>query len=94
MNDQQAFDTLDRTYRAIAMRLWARGFPCDDSPLGPVHRWVVRNVKHRPDTAFFIVVGVTCAMADLEAQSQGFESSVDRALHAVKQLQTERANNE
>ena len=77
-------DVLGDTYHKIGLRLWLRGFPFDDSPTSPVANWLRRHVKHRPDTLFFIVLGVISAMADIDAQSEGYEGQIDRAIKKMK----------
>lgn len=71
--------TLETMYLICARRLYAMGVPCDDTPAGPVAGWIRRKVAYRPDTLFYIVLGVNCALADLYAQAEGFEGSIDRA---------------
>jgi hypothetical protein len=56
---------LGELYRQCAERCIAEGVVLSERPDGPVHRWVKRNVKHREDTAFFIVLGICCEMNDL-----------------------------
>jgi len=70
---------LGKIYEDCAVRCRKERVPLDAEPNGAIHRWVSQNVKHRPDTAFFIVIGIAAAMADIEAQSEGFRDQFDRA---------------
>jgi len=70
---------LGQMYRNAAKRCRDEGVPLDDSPNGAIHQWCVRNCKMREGTEFFIVLGICCAMADLEAQAEGYENQSDRA---------------
>ena len=70
---------LDLVYRECAVRCQEEGIPNDDSPFGAIHCWVISNVRHRSDTAFYIVLGISGAMADLDAQSEGFTDQLGRA---------------
>ncbi len=74
---------LDQMYRDAAGYCLDAGLPIDDTPNGVIHQWVIANVRHRPETAFFIVVGICCAMADILAQREGYESASDRAAKMV-----------
>ena len=51
----------------------------DDHPGGNVHLWCKQNIRYRPETEFFVVFLVCGAIADRLAQSEGYESNVDRA---------------
>lgn len=77
--------TLEETYEAAAAQCEADGVALDDTPGGAIHEWVMQNVQHRPGTAFFIVLGIACAMADRSARREGFASSADKAAAMVRQ---------
>jgi hypothetical protein len=64
----------------MAKTVIAEGVENDAEPMGAIHRWVVQNVDHRPETAFFIVLGISAAMDDLDAQQEGYRNQFDRAL--------------
>jgi hypothetical protein len=66
-------------YNQAATAAMAEGIGPDDTPTGAVAQWVRRNVSYRPETEFFIVLGVAGAIADLQAQAAGFKSAADRA---------------
>ena len=70
---------LAELYREGAARCRVAGLPIDDQPGGAIHQWVATNCDHRPETAFFIVLGICCAMADMKAQSEGWDSQGQRA---------------
>lgn len=70
---------LDAMYEQMAELCEAAGLAIDDTPNGAIHRWVMQNVKHRPDTAFFIVLGIAGAMADRAARREGYSSAGHRA---------------
>ena len=70
---------LEELYRECAIRCRDEGIANDDSPFGAIHCWVISNVRHRSDTAFYIVLGISGAMADLDAQFEGFTDQLDRA---------------
>lgn len=71
--------TLDDLYQNAANLCLAKNLPIDDSPNGPIAAWARANCTYRPETEFFIVLGICGAMADKQAQAQGFESSSHRA---------------
>jgi hypothetical protein len=71
---------LDQIYAQAADLCLAEGVACDDSPHGPIRRWVAANVKYRPGTEFFIVTGIAAAMADRLAQREGYKNAIDRAV--------------
>jgi len=66
-------------YRQAAERCRAEGVPIGGEPGGAVHRWVVNNCTFRPGTDFWIVLGITAEMADMEAQAEGFRDQGHRA---------------
>ena len=70
---------LDELYREMAACCLVAGVPIDGDAGGAVHRWVCANVAHRDGTAFFIVLGVAAAMADMEAQRAGWMGQCERA---------------
>jgi hypothetical protein len=70
---------LDELYNRAASAARSEGIPVDDTPHGPLALWVRRNCAYRTDTEFFIVLGIAGAMADLEAQGQGYINAADRA---------------
>jgi len=49
--------------------------------------WIWSNCNYRPDTEYFLVLGIGCALADLQAQEKGFKNEVQRAFldaqHAI-----------
>jgi len=71
---------LDEEYNRIAKTAIAEGVENDAEPMGAIHRWIAQNVDHRPETAFFIVLGISAAMDDLDAQQEGYRNQFDRAL--------------
>lgn len=74
---------LHEMYRQCAALCRNAGVPCDDSAGGPVHAWVHQHCSYRPGTEFFIVLGICCAMADMDAQAEGYEGQADRAASKV-----------
>lgn len=76
---------LGKMYEQAAAMCVAEGVENDAEPCGALHRWVVANVTHRPDTAFFIVQGIAAAMADLDAQEQGYRDQGDRAAALMRE---------
>lgn len=63
-------DNLDAAYRACAERCFYEHIACDGEPGGAIHRWVMRNIKFRPGTEFFIVLGIACELAKLERATE------------------------
>lgn len=57
---------LDQLYKEAALRCFYNYIPCDDSPNGPISRWVQRNIKFRESTLFYIVLGIAAELAKLE----------------------------
>jgi len=74
---------LDALYDAAAERCEADGVPIDGTVNGPVCQWVRKNCRYRPDTEFFIVAGITAAMADRDARREGFANQCERAASRV-----------
>ena len=74
---------LGEMYRQCAALCRNQGIACDDSPGGAVHAWVHQHCSYRPGTEFFIVLGICCAMADMDAHAEGYDSSADRAASKV-----------
>lgn len=76
---------LREVYRQCAELCLDAGINIDDSPGGAVHRWVAKNVSHRPETAFFIVLGICCEMADAKARRLGFDNQAHMILTRIKE---------
>ncbi len=74
--DQQRLSEL---YRDMAAHCRIAGVPNDELFNGGVHQWLRANVTHKPDNAFFIVLGICSAMADMTAQEEGYRDAIDRA---------------
>ena len=70
---------LDEMYRECAALCRIAGVPIDGKSCGAIHRWVVKNIKFRPGTEFFIVLGIFAEMADMDAQSQGYDNQFHQA---------------
>ena len=45
--------------------------------------WIRRSVRYRPDTEFFMFLGVGSALADIEAQEAGYEGQAHRAYESA-----------
>ena len=69
-HNERAKMNLSEQYAEMAKICYFAGMNCDDRPDGQIHRWVMANVKHRPETAFFIVLGINCELAKLTAEPQ------------------------
>jgi len=41
--------------------------------------WIWNNCNFRTECLFFLVLGIGCELADLQAQAEGFENDVVRA---------------
>jgi hypothetical protein len=75
-DEKQLLDeVLDRAARAAL----AEGVAVSDAHGGPVHLWVMANVRYRPETEFFVVFLISCRMADILAQAEGYRSAADKA---------------
>ena len=70
---------LENLYKQCAVKCREDGVALDSGPCGDIHRWVMQHVKHREGTAFYIVLGIAAAMADLDARDEGFADQFDRA---------------
>lgn len=70
---------LSEMYKAAAQIAINEGVEIDDTPNGAVSQWVDRNVRHNPEMKFFIVFGIACEMANIKAQSEGYNGAVDKA---------------
>ena len=71
---------LSNEYIRLAKLATEQGIPNDPDPNGAIHQWIDQNIRYRPDTAFWIVFGISSAMADLQAQSEGYADALDRAI--------------
>ena len=45
--------------------------------------WIRSNCAYRVDTEYFLVLGIGCELADLEAQKLGYKNEVSRAFHVA-----------
>jgi hypothetical protein len=45
--------------------------------------WIRQNCKYREGIEFFLVLGIGCELADIQAKEQGFKNEVDRAWNHV-----------
>jgi hypothetical protein len=59
VNDDELFDQAARAAHSDGID------PSSTEPDGPMARWVQRNVKHRPETLFFIVFILCCRVAEM-----------------------------
>ena len=71
---------LGEMYRQCAVKCRADGVALDAESCGAIHRWVVANMKLRAGTEFFIVTGIASAMADLQAQDDGYSNQLGKAV--------------
>ena len=84
MREHKEPTKLSEMYRNAAAMCRAAGVPNEEHNGGTVHQWVMTHCSYRPGTEFFIVFGICCAYADMDAQSEGYDNSVDRALSRVE----------
>ena len=42
-------------------------------------QWIRANCNYRPDTEYFLVLGIGCELADIQARAQGYNNDVHRA---------------
>jgi hypothetical protein len=77
-------DRLDEILDAAARQALSEGVTAGDAYGGPVHLWVRRNVRYRPETEFFVVFLISFRIADLAAQAEGYEGAVHRAVDLAK----------
>ncbi len=75
---------LAEMYRECAALCRNAGVPIDGEPGGAIHHWVVQNIRFRHGTDFFIVFGICAEMADMEAQSEGFDNQYQRAARSIR----------
>jgi len=54
--------------------------------------WIRAHCRYRPDTEFFLVLGIGAELADLQARAKGYTSEVDRAFQAAKAQLARRAS--
>jgi len=76
--------TLASLFRQAALICQESGIPNDSKPNGAISQWVRANCHYRPETEFFIVLGISCALADLDAQAEGFENNLAKAAAAIR----------
>lgn len=70
---------LQEMYRQAAEICLSEGIEIDETPNGAISMWVDRNVRHNPEQKFFIVFGIACEMADIQAKKDGYVNAVDKA---------------
>ena len=70
---------LTEIYAAAAQKAHNDGITAGDEPA--LVDWICANCRFDEDKLFFLVLGIGCALADIEAQKEGFENGVHRAFH-------------
>ena len=64
-------------YKVAAKIAFEEGIDAGDETM--VLEWIRKTCSYRPDTEFFLVLGIGAELADLEAQKQGYDSEAHRA---------------
>jgi len=71
---------VDEAIEKLARAALSDGIEINDEAGGPVHYWVLRNVKCSPGAIGAIVMLTAWRMADIKAQEAGYKNAVDEAM--------------
>ena len=47
-------------------------------------QWIWANCKYHPDNEWYLLLGIGSALADLQAQAEGYKNDVHRAFEIAK----------
>lgn len=70
-------EKLSRMYREAALKAHEQGVRADNEDA--LLAWIRENVRYRTDTEFFLFLGIGSALADIEAQKEGYANQAERA---------------
>ena len=77
--------TLKQLYKQAAQKAFTDGIDAGDQ--SALVAWIRSNCNYRPETEYFLLLGIGCNLADLQAQAKGFKNDVHRAFldaqHAI-----------
>jgi hypothetical protein len=68
---------LNQLYKQAAQAADADGISAGDQDA--LVAWIRSNVRYRPDTEFFIALGIGCELADIQSVRRGYKNQVDEA---------------
>jgi len=66
-------------YNAAAAKAHKDGIGAGNEP--ELVRWIYQNCRFDDDKLFFLVLGIGCALADIEARERGYENGIHEAFH-------------
>lgn len=70
---------LNQIYKAAAEKAHVDGILAGDE--GKLIDWIYANCRFDDDKLFFLVLGIGCELADIEARGAGFENGVHQAFN-------------
>ncbi len=73
---------LSEIYKQAAIAAHADGIKASNQ--AELVTWIRANCKYRPETEYFLALGIGCDLADIQAIEAGYKSEVDRAFQAAK----------
>jgi len=73
--------SLSEIYKAAAEKAYIDGIPAGDE--GRLIDWIFANCRFDEDKLFFLVLGIGCELADIEARAEGFENGVHKAFNSA-----------
>ena len=82
--------SLEDIYRQAAVEAYRQGVSAGNE--SHLVEWIRANCSYREDTEFFLVLGIGCELADIEARAKGFESEAHRAYEAAVRAVASRKN--
>lgn len=77
---------LSAAYHRAAERANADGIDAADET--SLVQWIRNFCSYRPDTEYFLVLGIGSELADIQAQEAGYKNEVDRTVSKIKKQTT------
>jgi len=72
---------LDELYETAARQANKDGIKADNEKY--LLNWIRLNCKYDSDNEFFLVLGIGCALANIQAKEEGFDNEVHRVFEVV-----------
>lgn len=81
-NEEGEKMNLSEAYKTAARAASEDGIDAGNEP--QLIEWIRRNCKYRPETEFFLVLGIGCELANMQSQQRGYKSNVHEAYELAK----------
>jgi hypothetical protein len=72
---------LNTIYKQAAQKAHTDGIAAGDE--AKLVEWICSNCRFDEDKLFFLVLGIGCELADIEARKEGFENGVHKAFNSA-----------